>query len=88
MIVKALMSLYERDAAKVRVGSIVSDKGFVKVGAHQGSALSPLLFAVLMHVTTKYAKNGVIHEITSADDLVLMSESMENLLRKFSLWKV
>ena len=31
------------------------------------------------------ARNGMLHEMLYADDLVLMSESMEDLQRKFSL---
>ena len=87
VIVKAVMSLYEGATTRVRVGSAVSDKFSVKVGVHQGSVLSPLLFAIVMDVVTEDARNGTLHEILYADDLVLMGESMEDLQSKFSLWK-
>ena len=45
ILVKAVMSLYERAETKVRVGSGLSEDFFVKVGVPQRSALSPLLFA-------------------------------------------
>ena len=35
MLVKAVMSLYEEETTKVRVGSRLSKKFFVKVGVHQ-----------------------------------------------------
>ena len=63
MIAIAKTNLYERATRKVRVGSIVSDKFSVKVGVHQDSVLSPLLFAIVMNVVTKDARNGALHEI-------------------------
>jgi len=86
--VKAMLSLYEEGATtKVRVGSDFSDEFPVKVGVHQGSVLSPLLFAIVMDVVTKEARKGVLHEILYANDLLLMSESMDDLQRKFGLLK-
>jgi len=79
--------LYEGATTKVRVGSDFSEKFPFKVGVHQRSILSPLLFAIVMDVVTTEAKKGVLHEILYADDLVMMSESMEDLQRKFGLWK-
>ena len=55
----------------------------VKVGVHQGSVLSPLLFAIVVDVITKNARRGVVNELLYADDLVLMSEIMEDLKERF-----
>ena len=55
----------------------------VQVGVHQGSALSPLLFAIAVDVISENAREGLMNEILCADDLVLMSESVENLKEKF-----
>ena len=54
---------------------------------HQGSVLSPLLSAIVMGVVTEDARNDVLHEILYTNGLLLMSESVEDLKRKFSLWK-
>ena len=43
-LVEAVMSLYEGAETKVRVGSGLSEEFSVKVGVHQRSVLSPLLF--------------------------------------------
>ena len=59
----------------------------VHVGVHQGSVLSPLLFAIVVDVISEYEREGLINEILYADDLVLMSESVENLKKKFLKWK-
>lgn len=41
----------------------------MKVGVHQGSMLSRLLFAVVMDEVTKDAREGVMKEFLYADDL-------------------
>ena len=60
MVVKAVISLFEAATTNVRVSSVVSDEFSVKVVVHQGSALSPLLFAIVMDVVTENARNGVL----------------------------
>ena len=48
-LVKAVMSLYEGAETKIRVGSGLLEEFFVKVGVHQGSVLSPLLFSMVYY---------------------------------------
>ena len=69
------------------MGSELSQEFSVQVGVHQGSMLSPLLFAIVVDVISENAKEGLINEVLYADDLVLMSESMKNLKEKFLKWK-
>ena len=64
---------------RVRVGSAYSEEFEVKVGVHQGSVLSPLLFAIVVNVITENARRGVVNELLYADDLVRMNEDMEDL---------
>ena len=77
------MSLYHGAKTKVRVGSELSQKFLVQVGVHQGSVLSPLLFAIAVDVISENAREGLINKVLYADNLVLMSESIENLKEKF-----
>ena len=84
---KAVMSLYEDTKAKVKVGTIHSDEFSVKVGVHQGSVLSPLLFAFLIDVVTEGVKEGLLEGILYADDLLLMAETIQDVCRKFYKWK-
>ena len=69
------------------MGSESSEEFLVQVGVHQGSVLSPLLFAISMDIILENAKEGLMNEILYADHLVLMSESIENLKEKFLKWK-
>ena len=45
---------------------------YLKGIMHQGSALSPLLFGVVMDVVPSEASSGIPSELLYADDLVLM----------------
>ena len=59
----------------------------VKVGVHQGSVLSPLLFIIVMDVISKEFREGLPWELRYADDLVLMAESEQKLMAKMSSWQ-
>ena len=87
VLMKALMSLYDGAKTKVKVGSGLSDKFRVNVGIHQGSVLSPLLFAIVVNVVTERVKDGSINKILDADDLILVGENMKDLRDKFWRWK-
>ena len=86
VLVQAVMSLYEGSRTKVRVGSETSEEFWVRVGVHQGSVLSPLIFAIVVDVT-EHAREGLLNEILYADDLVLMSESLDDLRERFQRWR-
>ena len=49
--------------------------------------LSPFLFAVVVDVVTEFAREGMLNELQYAYDLVLMSETIEELWNKFLKWK-
>ena len=87
VLVQAVMSLYEGSRKKVRVGSKTSEEVEVRVGVHQGFVLSPLIFAVVVDVVIEHAREGLLNEILYADDLVLMSESMDDLRERFQKWR-
>ena len=80
------MSLYDGAKTRVRVDSELSEEFEVKVGMHQGSVLSPFLFVVVVDVT-EFVRQGALSELIYADDLVLMSETIEGPRNKFLKWK-
>ena len=49
----------------------------MKVGVHQGSVLSPLLFIIVMEALSRTFREGLPMELLYADDLVLMADSEE-----------
>ena len=70
----------------MRVGCAYSEEFEAKLGVHQGSVLSPLLFKIVVYVTKKNARS-VVNELLYADDLVFRSEDMEDLKERFWNWK-
>ena len=83
VFVRSEMSLYEGAKTRVRVDSELSEESEVKVGMHQGSVLSPFLFALVVNVVTEIVKEGALRELLYAGDLVLMSETNDRLRNKF-----
>ena len=79
VMVQAVMSLYDGAKTRVRVRSAYSEEFEVKVGVHQGSVLSPLLFAIVADAIKENARRGVVNELLYADDFVIMSKDMEEL---------
>ena len=58
VLVQAVMSLYEGLRTNVRVGSGFLEEFGVSVGVHQGSVLSPQIFAIVVGVVMKNAREG------------------------------
>ena len=77
-LVTAIMALYEEAWTVVRTEDGDSDGFEVKVGLHQGSVLSPLLFLIVMEAVTRDVRVGLPWELLYTDDLVLMAESWKN----------
>ena len=50
------MSLHHGAKTKVRVGSELSEEFLVQVSVHQGSLLSPLLFATTVDIISENAR--------------------------------
>ena len=50
--------------------------------------LSPLLFAIAKDVITETARRGVVNELLYADDIVLMSKTIEDFGMGRMHWKV
>ncbi|XP_037782013.1 uncharacterized protein LOC119578514 [Penaeus monodon] len=59
----------------------------VKVGLYQGSALSPILFNVVMGVMTEEVREEPPWCILHADDIVLVVETKQELQRKMERWR-
>ena len=69
-LVSAVMSLYRGAKTKVKVGTRLSEEFEANVGVHQGSVLSPLLFAIVIDVVMNEIKEGSLQKILYADDLI------------------
>ena len=59
----------------------------MKVGVHQGSVLSPLLFIIVLEALSREFRSGVPWEDLYADDIVIIAESLEECVRRLLTWK-
>ena len=59
----------------------------VKVGLHQGSALSPFLFAIIMDMLTKDVRKDATWVMMFADHVVLCREDREESEVSLERWR-
>jgi len=85
-LVSAVMSMYSGTTVVRTVYG--NSKGFeVKMGMHQGSALSPLLFVIVMEVISREFRVALPWELLYADDLAVIAETEEELIKRLNEWK-
>ena len=79
--------MYENARTCVRT-PVGDTKNFpVEVGLHQGSALSPFLFATILDTITKDIQDEIPWAMLFADDIVLVGETNEEVNRKLEIWR-
>ena len=76
-LIRTVMALYTEACTVVRTYDGLSESLEVKVGLHQGSVLSPLLFTAVMDIVSSEARSGMPSELLYADDIVIMAPTME-----------
>ena len=54
------------------------------MGMHQGSSLSPLLFMIVMEAITREFRVALPWELLYADDLAVIAETEEELIKRLS----
>ena len=85
-LINMVMALYVNAKSRVKTGMGTSEDFEIKVGVHQGSGLSPLLFVLVLEEATKEGRRGV-WELLYADDLVITAESRAEAINRFNSWK-
>ena len=87
---RIVQDMYDDSITAVRCAVGVTEGFEVKVGAvglHQGSALSPCLFAMVMDRMTDDIREEAPWTMTFADDIVICSESKERVEEKLESWR-
>jgi len=59
----------------------------VKVGMHQGSVLSSLLFVIVLEAISREIRLALPWELLYADDLAVIAENDEELIKRLNEWK-
>ena len=85
--IQVIQSVYVGVTTVVRMKGEESKEFEGKVGVHQGSVLSPLLFTIVLEALSRHFRKGLPWELFYADDLVLLAESREILMEKIKIWK-
>ena len=75
-IVRLVQGMYVNARSCVPIGVGFSKEFEVKVGVHQGSVLSPLLFIIVLEALSREFRAGVPWEDLYADDLVIIADSL------------
>ena len=57
------------------------------MGMHQGSALSSLLFVIVMEAISREFRVALPWELLYADDLAAIAEREEELIKRLNEWK-
>ena len=83
--VRIVQDMYDGSTTAVRYAVGVTEGFEVKVGLHQGSALSPCLFAMVMDRMTDDIREEAPWTMMFADDIVICSESKEQVEEKLEI---
>ena len=85
--VKMVEAMYENTTGRVVVGSGMSNEFQVNIGLRQGSALSQLLFILVMElISRKISTTDAMKKIMCADDLVIVAEHRDELQGALEGW--
>ncbi|KAK3531746.1 hypothetical protein QTP70_027292 [Hemibagrus guttatus] len=85
--VRVVQDMYERSRTVVRCAVGQTEEFKVEVGLHQGSALSPFLFAIVTDQLSEEVRQESPWTMMFADDIVICSESREQVEENLERWR-
>ncbi|KAK3532587.1 hypothetical protein QTP86_025351 [Hemibagrus guttatus] len=85
--VRVVQDMYERSRTVGRCAVGQTEEFNVEVGLHQGSALSPVLFAIVMDQLSEEVRQESPWTMMFADDIVICSESREQMEENLERWR-
>ncbi|KAK3566893.1 hypothetical protein QTP86_004748 [Hemibagrus guttatus] len=85
--VRVVQDMYERSRTVLRCAVGQTEEFKVEVGLHQGSALSPFLFAIVMDQLSEEVRQESPWTMMFADDIVMCSESREQVEENLERWR-
>ena len=84
--IRLVQDMYRGCKTVVRNAAGESNSFGVEVGLHQGSALSPYLFLLLMDVLTEDARKDIPGSMMFADDIVLCGDDETDMTEYLETW--
>ena len=85
--VQLVQDMYEGSKTVVRCAVGTTESFKIKVGLHQGSALNPFLFAVIMDRLTYEVRRETPWTMLFADDIVICKETKKEVERRLESWR-
>ncbi|KAK3554542.1 hypothetical protein QTP70_025394 [Hemibagrus guttatus] len=85
--VRVVQDMYERSRTVVRCAVGQTEEFKVEVGLHQGSALSPFLFAIVMDQLSEEVRQESPWTMMFEDDIVICSDSREQVEENLERWR-
>ena len=85
--VQVIQDMYHNVRTKIRCTAGTSDEFNVRIGVHQGSVLSPLLFISVIWFLTRSIDIPSVWALLFADDIVLASEFWQALQQALDAWQ-
>ena len=85
--VKIVRDMYEGCKTRVRSACGETEEFTVTVGVHQGSALSPFLFLVVLECLTKEIRREAPWDMLFADDVVISTKTREEAELRLEKWR-
>jgi hypothetical protein len=82
-----IKDMYDNVVTNVQISDRDTNDFLINIWLHQGSALSPYLFASVMDEVTKDIQGGIPWCMLFTDDVILMDESRTEVDQKLKLWR-
>jgi hypothetical protein len=82
-----IKDMYDNVMTSVRTSDGDANDFPINIGLHQGSTLSPYLFALVMDEVIRDIQGGIVWCILFVDDVVLVDESRTGVDQKLELWR-
>ncbi|WP_288845549.1 reverse transcriptase domain-containing protein, partial [uncultured Paraburkholderia sp.] len=85
--IKLIKDMYKNIIIWVRTSVEISGEFLNIIGLHQGSALSPYFFTLIIDELTKHIQKTILECMLFADDIVLIDDTRERVNTKLEAWK-
>ena len=85
--VRIINNMYDVATKTLRSAAGLTEEFKVGVGLHQGSALSPFLFAIIMDKLTENIRKDAPWNMLFADDIVLSRQNHRELEDELEIWR-